>query len=345
MTQLPLSQALPATRQDGLARTLKTVFVRAGVLPVLLLIALVSFTAMSEHFLTSRNLMNVARQSSYLTIVALGQMLALIAGGIDLSVGTTLAVTSVVTALTTVAASAAFPDMIWLAISVGLLAGFLAGSVIGLINGAGIALFGVNPFMMTLGMTSVGFGIALYLTRGVPVYGMPETFGAAFGFGTIASIPVPIYATALLVAAMYVLLNWTRFGRYVYAIGGNAKAARLSGISAFWTLLWTYMICGALTAVSGLLLTARLSTGEANIGASMPLESIAACVIGGVGLSGGVGRVNGVVLGAIFIGLVQNGMNLARIDSYLQMVVIGTILVLAVIADRLRMRFLAELHS
>jgi ribose transport system permease protein len=194
-------------------------------------------------------------------------------------------------------------------------------------------------------MTSVGFGVALYLTSGVPVYGMPEPFGAIFGFGTIASIPVPLYATALLVAAMYVLLNWTRFGRYAYAIGGNAKAARLSGISGSRTLLWTYTIGGALTAVAGLLLTARLSTGEANIGASMPLESIAACVIGGVGLSGGVGRVSSVVLGAAFIGLVQNGMNLARIDSYLQMVVIGTILIIAVVADRLRTRFMAELHS
>jgi ribose/xylose/arabinose/galactoside ABC-type transport system permease subunit len=345
MTELPLTQVLPSTPRATLGRMTKMAFVKVGVLPVLLIIALVSFTAMSEHFLSTRNLTNVARQSSYLTIVSLGQMLALIAGGIDLSVGTTVAVTSVITALSMVATLAAFPDMVWLAIAAGLLGGFIAGSLIGLVNGAGIALFGVNPFMMTLGMTSVGFGIALYLTSGVPVYGMPESFGAAFGFGTLASIPVPIYVTVLLAVMIYVLLNWMPLGRYIYAIGGNAKAARLSGIDARWTLLSTYLICSGLTAVAGVLLTARLSTGEANIGASMPLESIAACVIGGVGLSGGVGRVGGVVLGAIFIGLVQNGMNLARIDSYLQMVVTGTILVIAVISDRLRTRFLAELHS
>ncbi|MCD1265392.1 ABC transporter permease [Shinella sumterensis] len=345
MTELPLSRSLAASPRSSLARTAKLAFVRIGVLPVLLIIALVCFTAMSGNFLSTRNLMNVARQSSYLTIVSLGQMLALIAGGIDLSVGTTLAVTSVVSALAMVAALNAFPDMIWLAIVAGMVSGLLVGSIIGLINGAGVALLGVNPFMMTLGMTSVGFGIALYLTSGVPVYGMPEAFGAVLGFGTIATVPIPIYVTLLLVVLMYVLLNWTRLGRYIYAVGGNMKAARLSGINSRSTLLATYLMCSGLTTIAGLMLTARLSTGEANIGASMPLESIAACVIGGVGLSGGIGRVGGVVLGALFIGLVQNGMNLARIDSYLQMVVIGTILVVAVIADRLRTRFLAELHS
>jgi ribose transport system permease protein len=144
---------------------------------------------------------------------------------------------------------------------------------------------------------------------------------------------------------MYVLLNWTRFGRYLYAVGGNLKASRLSGIHTRRILLLAYVLCGALATVSGLMLTARLETGEANIGASMPLESIAACVIGGVSLRGGVGRLSGVVLGAIFIGLVQNGMNLARIDSYLQTVVIGVLLILAVVADQLRLKVIAELRE
>jgi ribose transport system permease protein len=142
---------------------------------------------------------------------------------------------------------------------------------------------------------------------------------------------------------MYVLLNWTRFGRYLYAVGGNIKASRLSGINTRLTLFLAYVLCGALATIAGLMLTARLETGEANIGAAMPLESIAACVIGGVSLRGGVGRLSGVVLGAIFIGLVQNGMNLARIDSYLQTVVIGVLLIFAVLADQLRQRVLLEL--
>jgi ribose transport system permease protein len=324
---------------------LKFAFVRLGVLPFLLIIVLVVFTLMSDHFLTGRNLMNVARQSTYLAMVAMGQMLALLTGGFDLSVGTILAVTSVVGALAMATLNAAHPDMVWLAIAGGMLAGFLAGLSIGVVNGVGVAVFNVSPFMMTLGLASIGFGIALYLTGGVPVYGMPDAYGSIFGFGGFLGIPTPIYVTALLIAAMYVLLNWTRFGRYLYAVGGNIKASRLSGINTRTTLLFAYVLCGAFATVSGLMLTARLETGEANIGASMPLESIAACVIGGVSLRGGVGRLSGVVLGALFIGLVQNGMNLARIDSYLQTVVIGILLILAVVADQLRLRVIAELRD
>ena len=135
------------------------------------------FTLMSDNFLTGRNLMNVARQSTFLTMVAMGQMLALLTGGFDLSVGTILAVTSVVGAMAMAYLSASYPDMVWLAIAGGMLIGFLAGLSIGVINGIGVAIFNVSPFMMTLGLASIGFGIALYLTGGVPVYGMPEAYG------------------------------------------------------------------------------------------------------------------------------------------------------------------------
>jgi len=339
-----VSTAKPETGRP-VSTWLKFAFVRLGVLPFLLILALIVFTMMSGNFLTGRNLMNVARQSTYLAMVAMGQMLALLTGGFDLSVGTILAVTSVVGALAMSTIFAAYPDMAWLAILGGMLAGFLAGLAIGIVNGIGVALFNVSPFMMTLGLASIGFGIALYLTGGVPVYGMPDAYGNIFGFGGFLGIPTPIYVTALLIVAMYVLLNWTRFGRYLYAVGGNLKASRLSGIHTRRILLLAYVMCGALATVSGLMLTARLETGEANIGASMPLESIAACVIGGVSLRGGVGRLSSVVLGALFIGLVQNGMNLARIDSYLQTVVIGVLLILAVVADQIRLRVIAELRD
>jgi ribose transport system permease protein len=144
---------------------------------------------------------------------------------------------------------------------------------------------------------------------------------------------------------MYVLLNWTRMGRYLYAIGGNLKASTLSGINTRLYLFLAYVLCGTMTAISGIMLTARLETGEANIGATMPLESIAACVIGGVSLRGGTGKLLNVVLGAIFIGLVQNGMNLARIESYLQIVVIGILLIIAVVADQLRQKMMAKLRD
>ncbi|MFO1055586.1 MAG: ABC transporter permease [Dongiaceae bacterium] len=338
------SEAAPR-RPGGVLHGLRLLFVRLGVLPFLLLIAVVIFALLSHRFLTGQNILNVARQSTYLTMVAMGQMLALLTGGFDLSVGTTLAITSVVGAMAMAAVAAAHPDAVGLAIGLGMLAGFGAGVSVGVVNGIGVALFNVSPFMMTLGAASIFFGIALFLTGGMPVYGMPQAFGSVFGFGQLFGIPAPVYVTVALILAMYLLLNWTRMGRYLYAIGGNLKASQLSGISTRAYLFGAYVLCSALTAVSGVMLTARLQSGEANIGATTALESIAACVIGGVSLRGGTGRLGNVVLGAIFIGLVQNGMNLARIESYLQTVVIGILLILAVIADQLRQRFIARLRD
>ncbi len=278
---------------------LQIAFVRLGVLPFLLLIAVVVFALMSDNFLTSRNIMNVLRQSTYLTMVAMGQMLALLTGGFDLSVGTIVALTSVVSATAMAGVYAAAPDMVALAIVAGMLAGLAAGLAIGVVNGVGVALFNVSPFMMTLGIASVGFGIALYMTGGVPVYGMPDAFGNIFHVGQYLGIRTPVYVTAGLIVVMYVVLNWTRLGRYFYAVGGNIKASALSGINTKFVLFMAYLLCAAMASISGLLLTARLETGEANSGTAMPLESIAACVIGGVSLRGGIGRVENVVLGAI----------------------------------------------
>jgi ribose transport system permease protein len=341
-----LQQSLAPRPSRRVLRFIQQLFIQLGVLPFLLLVALIVFTAISDHFLSAQNLINVVRQSVYLIIVSLGQMLALLTGGFDLSVGTIVALTSVVGAMAMAAVSAASPDSVWLAIAVGCLAGVAAGTVVGVTNGLGVAVFNVQPFMMTLGISSVGFGIALYLTGGVPVYGMPPQFGQVFGFGRVGGVvPVPVIVAIIICALTWVLVNRTALGRYFYAVGGNVKAAHLSGINTRFTLFLTYTLCGFLSAVCGMLLTARLETGEANIGASMPLESIAACVIAGVSLRGGVGRVGNVVLGALFINLVQNGMNLAKIESYLQTVVLGALLILAVIADQLRLRLIASLRD
>jgi ribose transport system permease protein len=328
--------------ENVLIQWIRKSFIGMGVLPFLIVIATIIFAILSENFLTVRNLINVARQSTYLVIVTMGQMLALLTGGFDLSVGTILALSSVVGAMAMSAMYTAFPDSVALVILVGLMAGLFAGLSVGVVNGIGVSVFNVNPFMMTLGMASVGFGIALYLTGGVPVYGMPEAFSNIFGFGRFIGIPTPVIITAGLIIIMYFLVNWTRIGRYFYSVGGNIKAASLSGIKTRYILFLAYIFCSSLATISGLLLTARLETGEANIGVSMPLESIAACVIGGVSLRGGVGRVENVVLGALFIGLIQNGMNLARIESYLQTVVIGILLIFAVASDQFRQRLIAK---
>lgn len=331
-----------AKPENLLVKMIRKSFIGMGVLPFLILIATIIFAMLSDNFLTVRNLLNVARQSTYLVIVTMGQMLTLITGGFDLSVGTILALSSVVGAMAMSAMNTAFPDAVALVIMVGLLAGMLAGLSIGAINGIGVSIFNVNPFMMTLGMASVGFGAALYLTGGVPVYGLPEVFSDIFGFGSFLGVPTPVLITVGLVLVMYFLVNWTTIGRYFYAVGGNLKASSLSGINTKYILFLAYIFCSALATISGLLLTARLETGEANIGVSMPLESIAACVIGGVSLKGGVGRVENVVLGALFIGLIQNGMNLARIESYLQTVVIGILLIIAVSSDQFRQQLVTK---
>ena len=328
--------------ENILVKWIRKSFIGMGVLPFLIILATIIFAILSENFLTFRILINVARQSTYLVIVTMGQMLALLTGGFDLSVGTILALSSVVGAMAMAAMNSAFPDSVALVIFVGLMVGFFAGMSIGVINGIGVSVFNVNPFMMTLGMASVGFGIALYLTGGVPVYGMPEAFSDVFGFGRFIGIPTPVLITAGLIVIMYFLVNWTKIGRYFYSVGGNIKASSLSGIHTKYVLFLAYIFCSSLATISGLLLTARLETGEANIGVSMPLESIAACVIGGVSLRGGVGRVENVVLGALFIGLIQNGMNLARIESYLQTVVIGILLIFAVASDQFRQRVVAK---
>lgn len=324
---------------------LRLAFVRLGVLPFLLVGALIVFSILSDNFLSARNMLNVLRQSSYLMLIAMGQMFALLTGGFDLSVGTIVAVTSVVGATVMSMVYAANPDAVVLAISLGVLAGVMAGTLIGLVNGIGVSVFKVSPFMMTLGMSSIGFGIALYMTGGAPVYGMPMEFSNVFGFGQLLGIPSPVWVCFIFVVLLTLLANWTRTGRYFYAVGGNIKAAELSGINTQRLLMLAYVISGAVAAICGMLLTARLDTGEANIGANLPLESIAACVIAGVSLRGGVGRIENVVLGALFIGLIQNGMNLARIESYLQTVVIGALLILAVIADQIRLKIMANMRD
>lgn len=331
-----------AEATDGSSHNiLKKVFLRMGVLPILLVIALIVFSLMSNQFLKVDNLVNMVRQSVYLILVSLGQMLALVTGGFDLSVGTILAVTSVTSAMVMAYFFAADPNAIWFAITAGCLAGVLAGGVVGIVNGVGVAYLGVSPFIMTLGTQSVGFGIALLLTGGVPVSGLPGELSETLGFGRILGVPIPIILTAAIAIGFYILMMRTARGNYLLAVGGNAKAAALSGVNVRTTLLLAYVLCALVTAVSGLLLTARVESGESNIGGTMALESIAACVIGGVSLRGGIGRVENVVLGAIFIVLVQNGMNLSEVGSYAQMVVLGILLIVAVIADQIRHRMIA----
>ncbi len=208
------------------------------------------------------------------------------------------------------------------------------GSALGGINGLGITWLRIPPFMMTLGMSSVLFGVTLLVSGGVPIYGLPPELGQVFGFGEIAGIPVPALVAAVLVIGTYTVLEWTRFGRHLYATGGNQRAAELSGVRTGRVIVTAFMLSSVMAALSGLLLTARLDTGESNIGASLPLESIAACVIAGVSLAGGQGRTLAVLLGTLLIMLVQNGLNLMQVGAYAQTMAIGAILIFAMALAR-----------
>ena len=329
---------------DDVTNMAKLVFVKAGVLPWFLIVAVIFLTSTTDTFLTEHNLSTVARQSTYLVLAAMAQMIVLLTRGLDLSIGTMFAMSSVTTSMTMVALTAAgvSPQV---AITIGCCAGLATTIAIGAVNGLGVALFDVPPFVMTLAVSSVVAGLAFYVTGGTPVYGMPGGFSDVLGYGKFFGVSVPVLITIVFIAVMYVFINWTRMGRYLYAIGGNPKAAELSGINVRFYLFLTYIFAGLVTGVATLLLTARLESGESNIGVEYPLMSIAACAIGGVSIFGGVGKLSGVVLGAVFIILVQNGMNLLQLNSYLQMVAIGILLILAVIADNYRQKLLLTLNE
>jgi ribose transport system permease protein len=303
-------------------------------LPLLFAMAVLTFTLGAPGFLSVDNLTNVTRQSVYLLIVALGQLIVLIGGGLDLSVGAVVSLTSVTAATVMAAVFAAMPGAPGLAIAAGIAVCLLIGALVGIVNGLGATLLRIPPFMMTLGMSSVLFGVTLLVSGGAPVYGLPRELGSVFGFGEWLGVPIPALVALLLAASSYALLEWSRYGRHLYATGGNARAAQLSGIRTHRVIVTSFVLSSVMAVLSGFLLTARLGTGEANVGSSFPLDSIAACVIAGVSLAGGQGRTFKVVLGTLLIMLVQNGLNLMQVGAYAQTMVVGAILICAMAIAR-----------
>lgn len=328
MTVKPLT-AQPR-RETGGERLTGLLFT-VGLLPVLLVATVALMGAVEPRFFLVNNLFNVLRSTSFLAIVAAGQMLVLIVGGFDLSVGAVIALTSVVMAATMAALSTAMPEATGVVIAVGVLAGVGCGVFIGLINGLCVAFLRVSPFMVTLGTLSIAAGLALLLTQGIPVYGMPEVFVSGFGRALLLGLPTTVYVAAAIILLVWLLQTRTTLGRYIYAVGGNFQAAVVSGVPATRNLVLAYVMCSVLASMTGVLMTARLGSGQATMGGDeMMLQSIAAAVIAGVSLRGGVGRIELVALGALFLSMLTNAMNLLRVDSKMQLVVLGFIIVLAV---------------
>jgi ribose transport system permease protein len=307
----------------------RTLLKRLGVLPLFVVILIIIFGIINPRFLTISNMIIVARQCTYLAIISLGQMAVLLVGGFDLSVGSMCAFTSIISTNVMLLFTDPFT-----AIFIGILVGIFASILVGLANGVIVAKFEVPPFIVTLGMMEIVNGLTLIISAGTPVFGFPDQFSIIFGLGKFFGIPLPVIITFFIAIAMFIVINWTQVGRYFWAIGGNFEAAALSGISVKKYIIFAYALCGLLSGITGILLTARVASGEPHLGAGLMMESLVAAVIGGVAVGGGAGNIPGVLLGAIFISILANGMNLANIGSYIQIMVLGCFLILAVIIDR-----------
>ncbi len=299
-------------------------------LPFASLIVLFVFLSIaSPYFLTVGNLSSVIRQTTVITIMAIGMTLVMASGGIDLSVGSIIGLTGVCGAFLV---SAHLPTTVALAGAV------LAGMSCGLVNGLGVTMLKIPPFIATLGTLGIFRGVTLIMTGGVPVSNLKGDFGILATGEIFGILPLPLLfliATALLI---HFLLNRTRLGRYSYAIGSNPEAARCSGIKIHLITVSIYTICGALTGFAGMIESARLVTGQPTAGEGYELRVIAAVVIGGGSLNGGQGTVLGTIVGSFIMGLLSNGCNLLGISPFLQQIIIGSVIVLAVTFDEFQRR-------
>ena len=278
---------------------------------------------LTPHFLTVSNLLNVAQQTAINAIIAVGLTFVIISGGIDLSVGSLVAFSGVVLA-------SLLQREVPLPLALG--ACLVTGLACGLVNGLLITLGRLPPFIATLGVMSVARGGALLYTDGRPISGFAENF-RWLATGEVLLVPAPVVLMVLVYAAAHFVLRRTRFGRYTFAIGGNEEAALLSGVDVRWNKTAVYAVSGALSALAGVVLTARLNSAQPIAGINYELDAIAATVIGGTSLLGGQGSVIGTLIGALIMGVLRNGLNLLGVSSFVQQVVIGAVIVLAVLMD------------
>ncbi len=293
-------------------------------------IEIVVFSQLSEYFLTAENILNVTLQTSIVAIIAVGMTFVILTAGIDLSVGALVAFSGVVA---TSVLKLEMPLSVVFPLAV--LVGVLVGTFSGIVSGFFITKFNITPFIVTLALMTIWRGAAYMYTDGRPIWGLPEEFGM-LGGGRIADIPIPTVLMLVVYAIAYVILKHTRYGRHVYAVGGNREAARLAGVNTKGVLLSVYVICGVLTALSGILLASRMNSGQPNAGLMYELDVIAAVVVGGTSLFGGRGSVVGTFFGAMLIGVLRNGLNLLDVGSYVQSVVLGIVILLAVLLDQIR---------
>ncbi|MEX3980350.1 ABC transporter permease [Paraburkholderia sp. EG287A] len=291
-----------------------------------LLIISVALSIVSRDFLTLDNLLNVMRQASINALIAFGMTLVILLGGIDLSAGSVLALSSVIIATLL---SAGKPAV------VATLAGLVAGGLMGFANGLVISKGKVAPFIATLGSMTVLRGLALVVSNGSPISSFSSDFFSLLGGGYVARlVPIPVVLMLVMFGVFWVLLRKTVFGRHIYATGGNAESAKLSGVKVDRIQLWVYTIAGVMSALAGVVLTSRLNSAQPTAGTGYELDAIAAVVLGGTSLTGGRGWIFGTLVGALLIGVLNNGLNLLDVSSFYQQVIKGIVILLAVLIDR-----------
>ncbi len=332
------------TRAGALERSRLNEFLRkyAIVLILLGMVVILSLLTTTKEgvptFLSPRNILNVIRQISIVAMIAMGVTMVIITGGIDLSSGSVVALATVVAASFAQRADWANPKFpgLQVPVIVPVIAALGIGALCGTINGTLIAKFAIPPFIATLGMMTVARGFALiYSDR--PVSGLKEGY-LWIGQSNVLGIPVPIIILAVTAVLIHLMLNRTRFGRYIYAIGGNEQAARISGLNLGSLKIRIYMLAGLLAGAAALILSARIGSGQPGLAVGYELDAIAAAVIGGTSLSGGIGTVWGTIVGALIIGVLNNGLDLLNVNAYWQTIVKGVIIVAAVIIDTLKNR-------
>jgi ribose transport system permease protein len=303
---------------------------------IALLIMVIAMSLLSDTFLTPENGFNILRQISVNLCLSIGMTLIILSGGIDLSVGAILALSGAVAA-GVLKNGIGIP---WLDIHIqftltgGIIAGILVGLALGWFNGFVITKFRLPPFVATLGMFSIGRGLTMLWTGGFPITGLGASFGY-IGTGVLLGVPMPVWIGAGLVLLFVIVTLKTRFGRHLYAVGGNERAARLTGLKVDNIKIWVYTLAGGLAAVGGLLVTARLDSAQPNAGFGYELDSIAAVVIGGTSLSGGRGSIMGTVLGCLIIGVLNNGLFLLNVSPFWQQVIKGLVILAAVAIDKM----------
>ncbi|MDE3931242.1 ABC transporter permease [Glaesserella parasuis] len=307
-----------------------------------LVLLVIFFSVTNEFFFTSNNIMTVGLQTSTIALIGIGATCVILTGGIDLSTGSVVALSGVAAAMIV---NAGVP------VPLGMVLGILVGGACGLTNGILVTQMKLPPFIATLGMMMVARGLALYVTNAAPVSGMPESF-AVLGNGALfkiveegsnglpkvvfTGIPYPVIIMIFITVLFTFALTKLKVGRYIYAIGSNEEAARLSGIKTNIVKIYAYVASGLLSGLTGVILASRLVTAQPNGGVTYELDAIASAVVGGTSLMGGVSTIPGTLIGSFIIGVLRNGLNMNGVSSFVQMIVIGLVIIVAVSLDQLR---------